>query len=184
MLLLVIAISFPLIIALLLALMVGGSLYAPRAFAASTSPLGAAIAVEGVVIQSGNGASPEVFTTIANVSDITLPLSAKTVDVTNVSNLWMAEIPTLLQYGKMSIKIFWVMEETTHRNSASSTVRGLRYLMFNRILTDFQIIYADGSNSTDAFSAYVTSVSNAAKVAGVWESTVELSGNDQTPSFV
>jgi hypothetical protein len=95
----------------------------------------------------------------------------------------MAEIPTLLQYGKMQLKIFWVMEEITHRNSITGA-RGLRDLMLNRILADMQIVYNDGNNSTDAFAAYVTSFSITGKVAGVWEANVELSGNDQTPSFV
>ena len=178
--LLVIAISFPLIIALLLALMVSGSLHATRAYATSA----VAVAVEGLLIQVGNGASPEVFTTVANISDVTLPLKAKTVDVTNVSNNWMAEIPTLLQYGKITLKVFWVMEEVTHRNSTSTAVKGMRYLMFNKILADWQFIYPDGNTSTDAFSAYVTGFEISGKVGNVFEATMELSGNDQTPSFV
>lgn len=182
--LMLLALSLPFFIAFLLALLIGASFKADRAWAAGTSPLGAAIAVEGLSWAIGNGASPETFTVVANVTDITLPFSAKTVDVTNVSNNWQAEIPTLLQYGKISMKVFWVMEEVTHRNAVTGNVRGLWYIFLNKILADHQFIFPDGNTSTSAFKAYVTEFSVSAKTGGVFEATVTLTGNDQNPSLV
>ncbi len=156
----------------------------------STSPLGPGIGVEGLLLQVANvGSSPAAFFTVANVSEFNLPLGAKTADVTNVGNQWEAMIPTLKQYGKITMKIFWVMEELTHRNSpgsGGSTPVGLRNLYMSNppALREWQVIYPDGNQSTDAFQAYVTGFAITAKVGGVFEATIELTANDQNPSFV
>ena len=146
---------------------------------AATSPLGPAVGVEGLLLQVGNSNSPETFTTIANVTDIDVPTISETQDVTNVGDLWRRRFPTLHDMGKISCKIFWVPEESTHRNSAT----GLRYMMINNVLKDFQLIYNDGNNATDAFPAYVTSFHVTGKVGGVLEATVEFS-NSGAPSLV
>lgn len=179
------AVALPLLVALLAAVCFWSSGRIERAYAVGTgtSAIAAAIAVEGLLLNVGNGSSPETFYTVANVSDVTLPLAAKTVDVTNVSNNWMAEIPTLLTMGKITFKIFWVMEEVTHRNAASPA-KGMRDLLLNKTLADWQLVYPDGNSSTDAFKAYVVECSSAMKVAGVFEMSVSLTANDQNPSFV
>lgn len=168
----------------------GALALAPFVFGtASTSPIGAAIPVEGLLLQVANSSSsPYTLFTVANVADFTLPLGAKTADVTNVGNVWEAMIPTLKTYGKITLKIFWVMEEVTHRNSAGggAVATGLRYLFLANppILREWAFMYPDGNNSTDAFLAYVTSFNITGKVAGVFEATIELTANDQNPSFV
>jgi hypothetical protein len=179
--------AFPSVLAAIIALAVAFSLLLFGVV--TTSPLGAAIPVEGLLLQvSNSSSSPNSFFNVANVSEFTLPLGAKTVDVTNVGNQWEAMIPTLKTYGKITLKIFWVMEETTHRNSVGggATAVGLRYLFLANppLLREWQFIYPDGNNSTDAFSAYVTGFNITAKVAGVFDATIELTANDQNPSFV
>ncbi len=152
---------------------------------AATSPIAPAIAVEGLLLQVGNASSPETMQTIANATDLSLPIMTDVVDVTNVSDSWKRRIPTLHDMGKISFKIFWVMEEVTHRNSVNggSVGAGLRYLLVNSLLRDFAFVYPDGNNSTDAFPAYVTSFSITGKVGGVFEAAVELS-NSGAPSLV
>ena len=86
---------------------------------AGTSPIGPAIAVEGLLLQMDNGASPDTFATIANATDLSLPIMTDTVDVTNVGDAWKRHFPTLHDMGKITFKIFWVMEEVTHRKSAA-----------------------------------------------------------------
>jgi hypothetical protein len=144
-----------------------------------------AVAVQGVVLQTGNQGSPESFITIANIDKFTLPLKARVVDVSNVSNSWMRQIPTLLEIGNLQLDIFWVPLEVTHRNAAvaGSVSAGLRYLFVQKIKADFQIIYNDGNSSTDAFSAYVTSFNITGQTANVLRATVTLSG-DNNPSLV
>lgn len=152
---------------------------------AATSPIASAIAVEGLLLQVGNNSSPETMQTIANVTDVSLPVMAETADVTNVSDSWRRRFPTLHDMGKITCKIFWVMEEVTHRNSANGGLvgAGLRYLLINSLKRDFQFVYPDGNQSTDAFPAYVTSFAITAKVGGVFEAAVEFS-NDGAPSLV
>jgi Lambda phage tail tube protein, TTP len=148
-----------------------------------TSLIAPAIAVEGLLIQLGNGASPEVYATIANATDLTLPLTAETADVTNVTNTWRARIATLKDMGKISFKIFWVMTEPTHMNAITSGVSGIRYLFYNSILGNWRTVYPDGNQSADIFPAYVTGFSITGKVAGVFEATIELS-NSAAPTLV
>lgn len=154
----------------------------------STSSLGAAIPVEGLLLQVSNtSSSPNSFFTIANVSEFTLPLGAKTVDVTNVGNTWEAMLPTLKTYGKISMKIFWVMDEPTHENAlgGSAVPSGLRalYLAYPPALRQWLFLYPEAENPQDSFMAYVTGFSITGKVAGVFEATIELTANDQNPGF-
>lgn len=150
-----------------------------------TSALGPATPVAGLLLQIGNSSSPEAFQTIANATDLTVPITSDTVEVTNVGDTWKRRIATLLDMGKIAFKIYWMMEEPTHRNSVNGgTVgAGLRYVLVNRLVRDFQFIYPDGSNSTDAFPAYVTMFSITGKVGGVFEASIELS-NSGEPSLV
>ena len=150
---------------------------------ASTSPIGPAIAVEGLLLQIGNGASPDAFSTIANATDLSLPIMTDTVDVTNVGDSWKRRIPTLHDMGKIGFKVFWVMEDVTHRNSSANNIDGLRWCLVQSALRDFQFIYPDGNNSTDAFAAYTTEFGITGKVGGVFESAVTLS-NSGAPSLV
>lgn len=150
-----------------------------------TSPAGAAIPVLGLALQVGNAASPETFATIANATDLTLPLMSDTVEITNLGDTWKRRIATLRDMGKISFKIYWVMEEVTHRNSAGGgTVgAGLRYLLINGSLRDWQFIYPDGNSSTDSFPAYVTEFSISGKVGNVFEASITLA-NSGPPQMV
>lgn len=154
-----------------------------------------AIAVQGVALYVGASGSPEGFSAfIVNISKMSMATKAKVVDVSNVTNLLNRKLPTLIDAGDLTIDIFWVMEEVTHRNSAGTpgspgVPDGLRYLVLARpngqpIRADFQIIYPDGNNSTDAFSGYVTSFQMTGNVADVFHATVMIAIDGPTVSFV
>jgi hypothetical protein len=147
----------------------------------STSLVAAAIAVEGFVLQIGNGASPQVYNPICNVQDWNEPNISEVVDVTNVGDKYRRRIATLLDLGKMKFKIFWVMTEPTHQNAVNAGIQGLRYLWINQILTSFQAVYPNSNQSYDIFSAYVTSFSISGKVGGVFEAEIELTANTGAP---
>ena len=149
----------------------------------ATSTIGAAIAVEGMLLQVGNGGSPQVYNTIANVADWNLPTVAETTDTTNVSDAWLRRITTLLDMGKIKFKIFWIMTEPTHSNIVRSGIQGIRNIMTNRILASWQVVYPDGLQSVDNFPAYVTGFTVTGKVGSVFEAEVELSNNGQ-PTLV
>ena len=150
-----------------------------------TSSIGPAQTVTGMLFQVGNGSSPETMNTIANATDLTLPVKTDVVDVTAFCDQWHRKIPTLNDMGKITCKIYWVMEEPTHRNSVNGgTVgAGLRYLLVNRLLRDYQFVYPDGNSSTDAFPAYCTMFSITGKVGGVFEASAEFD-NSGAPSLV
>ncbi len=145
----------------------------------STSLIAEAQQVAGLLLQVGNGSSPESFQTIANVQDIDLPIVAEVQDVTNVADLWRRRRPTLLDMGKIGFKVWWVMTEPTHDNSST----GLRYMLINKIKKDWQVTYPDGNSSTDSFPAYVTSFHITGKVGSHFEAAIELS-NSGAPSLV
>lgn len=150
-----------------------------------TSLIAPAIGVRGTLLQVGNASSPESFSTIANATDLTIPITAEVVDVTALCDLWRRRIPTLLDMGTIAFKIFWVMEEPSHRNSINggTTAAGVRYLLVNQLLRDYQVVYPDGNSSTDAFPAYVTSFSITGAVGGVYTADINLS-NSGAPSLV
>ena len=144
-----------------------------------TSLAGAGLPTAGLVISVGNSSSPETFEPIANASEIKLPTIAEVVDVTNFGDFWRRRIPTLLDMGKINFKIFWEMEEPTHNNS---TPYGLRYLLVNKLLRDWQINYPNGTypnTSTDAFPAYVTMFEVTGSIGKVFEGAIELSNSGQ-----
>jgi hypothetical protein len=146
----------------------------------STSVLGPGVSTSGLVLSVSNASSPESFVAIANATDLKLPALAETVDVTNFGDTWRRRIPTLLDMGKISFKVFWEMEDSSHNNS---TPYGLRYLLLNRVVRDWLIGYPDGHGSTDSFPAYVTSFEITAAIGKVFEAQIELS-NSGSPSLV
>jgi len=147
-----------------------------------TSTLGAQTITEGFQLQVGGGSSPASFQTIANASDLQLPLKADLVDVSNFGDNWHRRVTTLLDMGKITFKIYWIPLEATHRNE-SSPFDGLRYLFVNRVLAYWNFIYPDGYSSSDSFQAYVSGFSITGKVGGVFEAQIELS-NSGAPSLV
>lgn len=147
-----------------------------------TSLIAAGLPTAGLVLQVDNGLSPDTFEVIANASELKLPTIAEVVDVTNFGDQWRRRIPTLLDMGKISFKIFWEMEDPSHNNS---TPYGLRYLLINRVLRNWQVVYPNGAypnESTDAFPAYVTSFEVTAAIGKVFEGQIDLS-NSGAPSL-
>src|SRR5690348_6479592 len=129
------------------------------------------IAVQGVLLQFGNGASPETFETIANIEKFSWPMKARVVDTSNVSDQYQRQLPTLIETGTVTMDVFWRMGDDSHNQ--------LRNLLISRVAgqpvkRDFQIVYPDGS-SVDVFSAYVTSFQITGQVAQVFKATITLS---------
>ena len=137
----------------------------------------AAIAAAPTLLQVGSGGSPETFTTISNVDNIKITSKTKVIDVTSHSTgiPWTQQFPTIRSAGDLSHDIFWVPEDPTH----SSTTNGLRYLWENATLKDWQLIYPDGNNSTDAFQGYVTMMSPSSKVGDVLRQSVTISATSK-----
>lgn len=155
----------------------------------STSVFGHALAVEGALLQMDNGASPDAFVTIANVSDVSIPIVADTIDVTNIGDDWHARIATLHDMGKMTFTLHYQPEDPTHSSAAGggSVPSGLMYNLVHNQLRNFQLIFYNvtaGANvATWAWSAYVTGFQVTGKVGGDWQAKLELVSNGTAPSL-
>ena len=138
-----------------------------------------AVAVQGVQLQIAIAGSPDVFQTIVNVENFKLASKTKVVDVSNVTDTFKQQFPTLKEVGDIPMTVFWVPEDPTLNSSNT----GLRGLWKNATLCDCRFIYNDGNGSTDAFQAYVTTYEIQGTQADVFRATITLSGTG-TPSFV
>lgn len=138
-------------------------------------------------LQAGNGASPEVYTTIAFISDIDGPsLKGTMVDTTSHSqdNPWRTKTVTLLDAGQIKMNVFYFPSNTTLAFDAAgvpgTTPPGLGYMFTSRGYQDpgvpynFRIVYPDADTTTDYFQAFVLDFQITAKVADVLRASVTL----------
>lgn len=146
-----------------------------------------AIPAIGTLLQVGNGASPEIFNSIANIGDITGPsTSAAVVDVTShtsTSAPWRQKIVTLLDAGTVSLPLYYVPSSGAASGPGTfeghNFTSGLGRLFANRGLSpgvpyNWKIIYPDGIPTTDEFQAWVSKFSQKAPVAGVLTADLEI----------
>jgi predicted secreted protein len=132
-----------------------------------------AIAAYGTRLEIGDGGTPETFTQIAEVLDISGPeFSADTEDVTSHSSTggWEEHIPTILRSGEISFEVNLVPSDTSHA--------ALRTAFTNRTRRNWKLVFPDSSSTTWSFAAYVTGFSVSAPVAGKLgaEITLKLTG--------
>ena len=102
-----------------------------------------------VLVKIGNGASPEVFTTIGGLRDTSISINQETVDVTTKDS---ARVRTLIAQG--GVKSFTISGSGVFDDSASHTT--LLGVLDASTFTNFQFIMPDFNTFTGAFQ--VTSV--------------------------
>ena len=152
-----------------------------------------AVPAIGTLLQIGNGASPEVFYSIANIGDISGPsTSAAVVDVTShtsTSAPWRLKIPTLLDPGEITLPLYIDPASgapaTAGNFWGANFTAGLGRLFANRgngpgVPYNVKIVYIDGT--VDEFQAFVTKYSRKSPVAGVYTGDVTLTLTG-VPSF-
>jgi len=142
-----------------------------------------------MTVSVGSAGSPETMSVIANVDNYSQAMKSTIVMTTNVGDSYARRAPTLIDPGAPSFTIFWIPEETSHRNSLNGGIisAGLRYLMIQKLLRDVQIGYpadANGNTGTDAYKAFVTDFAISGKTADVFRAQITLGINDQNPFFV
>jgi len=142
----------------------------------------AALPAINTLLKLGNGASPEVFTTIANVSSITgLQLSANVVDVTSHSTAipWRQKITTLLDAGDLTFDLFFIPSDTGHQQlltifqEKNGTTDGLR---------NYQLWFPDGVPTKYQFAAYISKFSLTEAVDNVVRAAVTFTATGK-PNF-
>lgn len=137
-----------------------------------------AISSHGTLLKMGDGtaAAPGTYTTIAEVGDIDGPdVKPQFEEATNHSSAgWEEKKIVLMSGGTVKSKVNFVNDATQNLTT------GLRYKMYNKVLTPFQILYPDGTGET--FAAFVTMVRKA-KVKGIFQGDLELTISGPVTAF-
>lgn len=139
-------------------------------------PVSPAVSAYGTFIKRGNGASPEAFTTIAEVLSINGPsMEMETIDVTTHSTgePWRQFVGGLLNAGEVSFDINFVPTDSTH-----NATDGLLNDMTERVQRNFQILFPDADLEDDRttweFTALVTSFQCTEAIDDVIKASVTL----------
>jgi len=108
----------------------------------------------GVLLKVGNGATPEVFTAIAELTNISGPgLTLDAVEATHTEspNAYREYIAGLLDGGEISLEVNFLPGNATH-----AIATGILGDHQNRTMRNFQVVWPDGSSTTWSFAALVT----------------------------
>ena len=127
-----------------------------------------ALEAQGMLIKIGNGASPQVFSTISEIKTFSGPTgSAAVIDVTDLSSTAKEKRMGLADEGQLSFTINYIPDNTQHTL--------LRTRRASRVETDFKMVFTDDSPSTTwSFSAFVTGFAVSGAVDNVVEANVTL----------
>jgi len=113
-----------------------------------------ALASQGMTLKVGDAASPELYTTITQISDLSGPDgSAGEIDVTDLSSTAKEFKRGLTDNGSVSATMMFIPANTQHAqlradfNSATEVAR------------NYRITFTDSPMTTWTFSAYVSSLS-------------------------
>lgn len=122
---------------------------------------------QGMVIQRSNGASPEVYTAIPEVSEMSGPGGqAAEIDVTDLSSSAKEFRMGLQDEGQVSLSLNWIPANTVHA--------GLRTDRSNQTLRNFKILFTDSPQTTWSFAAFVLGLEISNSVDDVVKATVTL----------
>lgn len=138
------------------------------------------------ILQVGNGASPETFSTIAFVNGFTGPtIQGQVVDVTSMSggNAWRQKIITLLEGGDISFNAFWQPMNASHQNLA--TLFSHRGQGLPGVPIDFRLIFPDQDATAYTFQGFVSKLSLSMAVADVIKAAaaITITGVVSGPGF-
>jgi len=131
-----------------------------------------AISSFGTILRIGDGATPEVFTPIAAVQDITGPsMSLDTEEVTHHGSPggWEEVVGTILRSGDVSFDVNLLPGHPTH-STGTGLLRDLRL----RTRRNFQLVFPTTIPTTWAFAAFVTGYEPSAPVAGKLSASITL----------
>lgn len=127
----------------------------------------------GTLLKIGDGGTPEVFATIAEVRDISGPsLSLATEETTTHSSApasWRDHMATLHDAGEVTFDVSFVPTHATHNPTT-----GLLKAFADRRRTNFQMVFPDVAATTWRFAAFVTGFEVGAPVEGILTASVTL----------
>ena len=128
-----------------------------------------AIWAKGVQLKRGNGATPEVFTVLAEVVSLSSPgLTADMIEVTNHQSDGGYEefVAGVIRTGSISVEINWQPTATTHAQILTDIEA--------RDVINFQLIWPDTGSTTWTLPCLPESFSQEAPVEGKLAGTYTL----------
>lgn len=126
-----------------------------------------ALETQGLVLKKGDGASPEVFTAVPEIVDISGPDgSAPEIDATDLSSTSKEYKIGLKDNGSVTFNMHYIPANTTHA--------ALRTAWSNRTLTNFQMLFTDSPQTQWSFAAYVQNFSMSASTDDTIKASVTL----------
>lgn len=131
------------------------------------------------LLQYGNGASPEVWTTVVNVGDISgFDLKMAHVKTTSHStgNPWDTKVPTVGDAGQLSFPVFYIPQSSSHAFLLNEIA--------NRIIRPWRMVWALSGGVAWQCDGFIVGVKGEAKVADVEKAmlTIELTGDPVLPT--
>lgn len=135
----------------------------------------AAMNSHGTLLKLGDGAGSEVFTTIAEVKDISGPqLSRASHDATSHSSSgWKEKVAGIKDGGTVTFSINWVPNNATHDGST-----GLLAKFLSTSANNFKIVENTSSPLTWTFAGIVTAFNTSKPVDGIrgGDVTIDITG--------
>ena len=128
-----------------------------------------------------SGASPDVYTVIANVGDQTGPsMTGDVVDVTSHSSTfpWSRKIVTLLNSGTTKLPLFFI-PSTAGQPGGHDFTGGLLSIFVGRLLRSYVVQFPNPTLTQWIFSGYVTGFEMKAPVKGVLTADVTFTWTDE-----
>ena len=119
----------------------------------------------GTLLKIGDAASPEVFTAIAEVKDITGPgLSTEFVEFTHQqSDSGYREYkPTFKMSGDITFACNFLPDNATQGFSSTGLLKDYE----DKTLRNFQLLFPDTGSTLASFSAYVANIQPSAPLSG------------------
>lgn len=138
----------------------------------------AAIKAFGTLLKRGDGGSPEAFSTVAEVRDISGPnFSAQTVAVTHQESPggFAEKIATILDGGQVTFELGFLPASAGHKAILSDYT--------SRTKRNYRLQFPDGGSTYWPFAAIVTGFSPKEPVAGdlTADVTLEITGQVTLP---
>lgn len=115
----------------------------------------------GTTLKIGDGATPEVFSAIAEVTNVGGPgMSLETIDVTSDSSPggWKEYVGGLLDGGEIKLELNFAPGNATHQALAAA--------MGSRAKKNFKLVFPDTPATTWSFAAFVTNFEPSAPADG------------------
>lgn len=128
-----------------------------------------AVIANGTLLKMGDGASPEVFTTVPEMMKLSGPaVKFDLLDVTShdSSGFFREYIPGLADGDNIAGDMNWRPSNVVHI--------ALRVNSYARTLTNFKMVFPDSSDNTVDQSTYISNITPTADIGAVLRSALTL----------